>query len=193
MPAPDNREIDGVDALSEERRAIDTLFSLTYEELRHFASRACRRNGPITLSSAGLVNEAWLKLKDSPRFASVSVSHFKAVAAKAMRQVLVDEARRRNARKRGGGEAFVPLDDAAQHMISCQDELLDLDAALNELEHLSPRQARMIEVRFFTGLGVSETAELLGVSESAMERDWRAAKAWLAGRMRRSPARTEEE
>ena len=193
MSAPDNRRLEKPGVPLEDRRAIDTLFSLTYEELRHFASRACRRSGPITLSSSGLVHEAWLKLKDSPRFASISVSHFKAIAANAMRQVLVDEARRRTARKRGGGEAFVPLDDAAGRMICCQDEVLDLDAALNELERLSPRQARMIEVRFFTGLGVSETAELLGVSESALERDWRAAKAWLAGRMRRLPARSDAE
>lgn len=192
MSAPDNRHIEGLGTRLEDRRAIDTLFSLTYEELRHFASRTCRRSGLITLSSAGLVNEAWLKLKDSPRFASISVSHFKALAAKAMRQILVDEARRRNARKRGGSEIFVPLDDAAGQMISRQDELLDLDAALSDLERLSPRQARMIEVRFFTGLGVSETAELLGVSESALERDWRAAKAWLAFRMRQMPAPGEE-
>jgi RNA polymerase sigma factor (TIGR02999 family) len=192
MSAPENRQIDEPAALSETRRAIDTLFSLTYEDLRRFASRACRKNGHITLSSAGLVNEAWLRLKDSPRFASVSPSHFKAVAAKAMRRILVDEARRRNARKRGGG-AFVPLDDAAQTMISCQEELLDLDAALDELERISPRQARMVEVRFFTGLGANETAELLGVSESAMERDWRAAKAWLRTRLRRMPAQSDEE
>jgi RNA polymerase sigma factor (TIGR02999 family) len=124
-----------------------------------------------------------LKLKDSPQFASISVSHFKALAAKAMRRILIDEARRRSARKRGGGE-FVPLDDAAQQMISCQEELLDLNAALDELERVSPRQAMMIEVRFFTGMGVAEAADLLGVSESALERDWRAAKAWLASRMR---------
>ncbi|HTP34425.1 MAG TPA: ECF-type sigma factor [Candidatus Acidoferrales bacterium] len=183
MSAWGNRQKDGPAELSEDRHTIDSLFSLTYEELRRFASRA-RRDGAVTLSSSGLVHEAWLRLKDSPRFASVSVPHFKAVAAKAMRRILIDEARRRNARKRGGGEAFVPLDGAAQQMISCQDELLDLDAALDELERVSPRQARMIEIRFFSGLDVSETAEVLGVSESAMERDWRAAKAWLAGRIR---------
>jgi RNA polymerase sigma factor (TIGR02999 family) len=183
MSSWQNRQNEELGAPPEDRRTIDSLFSLTYEELRRFASRA-RRDKAVTLSSAGLVHEAWLKLKDSPRFASVSVSHFKAVAAKAMRRILIDEARRRNARKRGGGEAFVSLDGAAQQMISCQDELLDLDIALDELERVSPRQARMIEIRFFTGLDISETAALLGVSESAMERDWRAAKAWLAGRIR---------
>lgn len=183
MSTSENRPVGDPAALSGDLRAINSLFSLTYEELRRFASRARRRDRTITLSSTSLVHEAWLKLKDSPQFASISVSHFKAVAAKAMRRILIDEARRRTAWKRGGGE-FVPLDDAAHQMISCQEELLDLGAALDELERVSPRQAMMIEIRFFTGMGVSEAAELLGVSESAMERDWRAAKAWLAGRMR---------
>jgi RNA polymerase sigma factor (TIGR02999 family) len=183
MSTSENRPIEDPAALSGDLRAIDSLFSLTYEELRRFASRARRRDRAITLSSTGLVHEAWLRLKDSPQFASISVSHFKAVAAKAMRRILIDEARRRSARKRGGGES-VPLDDAAQQMISCQEELLDLSTALDELERVSPRQAMMIEVRFFTGMGVAEAADLLGVSESALERDWRAAKAWLASRMR---------
>lgn len=184
MSTPENRRIEEPAPLSGDGPGIDSLFSLTYEELRHFASRARRMERGITLSSTGLVHEAWLKLKDSPPFALISVAHFKAIAARAMRRILIDEARRRSARKRGGDEDFVTLDDAAGKMISRQEELLDLDTALDELERVSPRQARMVEIRFFTGMGVSETAELLGVSESAMERDWRAAKAWLAVRMR---------
>jgi RNA polymerase sigma factor (TIGR02999 family) len=104
-----------------------------------------------------------------------------------MRQVLVDEARRRNARKRGGaGEAvFFTLDDSAEQMASCDEELIALDHALDELTKVSPRQAQMVEHRFFAGLNVTETASLLGVSESVVERDWRAAKAWLASQIQR--------
>jgi RNA polymerase sigma factor (TIGR02999 family) len=170
----------------EERRVLDDLFSLIYEELRRLASFVRKNEMNVTLNSTALVHEAWLKLKDSPPLASKSLPHFKAIAAKAMRQVLVDEARRRSARKRGGaGEAvFVTFGDSAEEMTSCDEELLALDAALDELARLSPRQAQMVECRFFGGLNVSETAALLGVSESAMERDWRAAKAWLGGRIR---------
>jgi RNA polymerase sigma factor (TIGR02999 family) len=171
---------------SEERRALDDLFSLIYEELRRLASFVRKNEMNVTLNSTALVHEAWLKLKDSPPLAAKSLPHFKAIAAKAMRQVLVDEARRRSARKRGGAReaVFVTFDDSTEEMASCDEELLALDAALDELARLSPRQAQMVESRFFGGLNVSETAALLGVSESAMERDWRAAKAWLGGKVR---------
>ena len=170
----------------EDKRALDDLFSLIYEELRRLASFVRKNEANATLSSTALVHEAWLKLKDSPALAAKSPLHFKAIAAKAMRQVLVDEARRRSARKRGGsGEAvFVTFGDPGEETASCDAELLSLDAALEELARLSPRQAEMVENRFFGGMSVAETAALMGVSESAMERDWRAAKAWLAGRIR---------
>jgi RNA polymerase sigma factor (TIGR02999 family) len=170
----------------EERRALDDLFSLIYEELRRLASFVRKKEVNATVNSTALVHEAWIKLKDSPPLAAKSLPHFKAIAAKAMRQVLVDEARRRSARKRGGaGEAvFVIFGDATEEMASCDDDLLTLDAALEELARLSPRQAQMVESRFFGGLNVAECAALLGVSESALERDWRAAKAWLAGKIR---------
>lgn len=170
----------------EERRALDDLFSLVYEELRRLASFVRKDEVAVTINSTALVHEAWLRLKDSPALASKSLPHFKAIATKAMRQVLIDEARRRNALKRGGaGEAtFVTCGDAAEEIASCDEELLALDGALEELARLNPRQARMVESRFFGGLSVAETAALLGVSESAMERDWRAAKAWLAAKIR---------
>lgn len=168
-----------------ERRALDDLFSLVYEELRRLASYARRREPNITLNSTALVHEAWIKLKDSPHLAATSAAHFKAIAARAMRQVLVDEARRRQALKRGGGEVIlVTLDDLAVQIASCDAELLALESALEELARMNARQAQMVEYRFFGGLNVAETANLLGVSESAIERDWRAAKAWLAGRIR---------
>ncbi len=168
-----------------ERAALDDVFSLVYEELRRLASFVRKNEVSATLNSTALVHEAWLKLKDSPQLAATSVPHFKAIAAKAMRQVLVDQARRRSARKRGGeGEAiFVTMSDSTEEVTSCDADLLALDAALEDLARLNPRQAQMVESRFFGGLNVAETAALLGVSESAIERDWRAARAWLAGRI----------
>jgi len=164
---------------------LNDVFSLVYEELRRLASFVRRNDANATINSTALVHEAWLKLKDSPHLAETSASHFKAIAAKAMRQVLVDGARRRSAQKRGGdGAVFVTVGDATEALASCDSQLLALDAALDELAQLNPRQAQMVECRFFEGLSVAETAELLGVSESVIERDWRAAKAWLAGKMR---------
>ncbi len=170
----------------EEKRAIDDLFSLVYEELRRIASMVRRNEAHATLNSTALLHEAWMRLRDYPPLASTSMAHFKAIAARAMRQVLVDEARRRSARKRGGdGDViFVALEDAAETIPATDKDLLALDASIHELALRSPRQAHMVECRFFGGLSVTETAAVLGVSESAIERDWRAAKAWLASRIR---------
>jgi len=172
-----------------DRDTLDHLFSATYEELRRLAASVRRTDPGATISPTALVNEAWLKLADSPHVRVASRLHFKRVAARAMRQVLVEAARRRMARKRGGPAVAIvtfeerlstgdPSGDAGV------DELLALDDALGELARLHPRQATMVESRFFGGLDVGETAELLGVSEATILRDWRAAKAWLAHRMR---------
>jgi RNA polymerase sigma factor (TIGR02999 family) len=167
-------------ATPQERRALDDVFSLVYEELRRLASFVRRGDGSVTLNSTALVHEAWLKLKDSPHLANTSVPHFKAIAAQAMRQVLVDAARRRNAQKRSAGEAVSVTPQSYPAEIAPFDvELLALDAALEKLAGLNARQAQVVECRFFGGLSVSETAALLQVSESVVERDWRAAKAWL--------------
>jgi RNA polymerase sigma factor (TIGR02999 family) len=168
----------------EERRELDYLFSLTYEELRRLASTVRRGEASVTLNTTALVNEAWLKLARSPRFASTSVLHFKRIAARAMRQLLVEGARRRKTDKRGKGAVSISLDDAAGSVASDHEELLALDGALNELAQLNPRQAMMVEARFFGGLDMAETADLIGVSEATLLRDWRAAKAWLAHKLR---------
>lgn len=171
----------------EERRLLDHLFSVTYEELRRLASSVRRADPAATLSPTTLVNEAWLKLANSPPFASVSRLHFKRIAARAMRQVLIEAARRRKAQKRGGPEALtVTFDDSLNEAATFSNNLLALNAALDELAQMNPRQAVMVEGRFFGGLGVTETAELLGVSEATILRDWRAAKAWLAHELRRA-------
>jgi len=175
----------GQQASAPGRQVLDDVFSLVYEELRRLAS-AVRRNDPgRTITSTALVHEAWLKLKDSPRVAETSVAHFKAIAARAMRQVLVDAARKRIAHKRGSGVAiFVTLDESTGYMTRCDAELLGLDQALDRLAAMNSRQAHVVECRFFGGLNVAEAASLLGVSESVIERDWRAAKAWLASTIR---------
>jgi RNA polymerase sigma factor (TIGR02999 family) len=185
MIGPQRQDFFSDNPSAEEKQAIDDLFSLIYEELRRLASIVRRNEANATLSSTGLLHEAWMRLRDSPPLASTSMAHFKAIAARAMRQVLVDEARRRVAHKRGGPDImFVALEDAAEEIPATDKGLLALDASIQELALRSPRQAHMVECRFFGGLSVSETAAVLGVSESAIERDWRAAKAWLASRIR---------
>ncbi len=168
----------------ESRTDLDYLFSVTYEELRRLAATVKRGDGGVTLNPTALVNEAWLKLAASPRFATTSPLHFKRIAARAMRQVLVEAARRRNAGKRGGDDiTSISLGDSLA-AVSCEQELLGLDTALDELARIEPRQAMMVEARFFGGLEIAEIAGLLEVSEATILRDWRAAKAWLANELR---------
>jgi RNA polymerase sigma factor (TIGR02999 family) len=169
-----------------DRRALDLLFSVTYEELRRLAASVRRDDPGATLSPTMLVNEAWLKLASSPPFAVASKLHFKRIAARAMRQVLVEAARRHSAEKRGAGAAFITFDESIPQVATRAEEFLALDAALEELRLAHPRQAIMVESRFFGGLGIDETAELLEVSEATITRDWRAAKAWLAHELRKS-------
>lgn len=160
--------------------ALDRLFSATYEELRRLAATVRRDDPSATLSPTALVNEAWLKLSASGDLAPASQLHFKRLAARAMRQVLIEAARRRNASKRGDGVMAVTFDEALAGPVTRPDELLALDEALDRLHQLQPRQAMMVESRFFGGLDIPEIAELLDISEATVLRDWRAARAWLA-------------
>jgi len=173
----------------EQRRALDHLFSLTYEELRRLASTVKRGDPGITLSPTALVNEAWIKLAKTPGLSAMSRLHFKRIAARAMRQLLVEAARRRHARKRGGnGEAiFVSFDDSLDGATTSERDLLALNAALEELTKVAPRQAMIVESRFFGGAEISEIAGQLGVSEATIFREWRVAKAWLGNELRRDP------
>ena len=166
-----------------DRQALDDLFASAYAELRRLAATVRRGDPGVTLSPTALVNEAWLKLAGSAPAGSLSQLHFKRVAARAMRQILVEAARRRQAGKRGGGR-FITFTDSLG--VREENELLGLDQALNELAEVSPRQAQMVEARFFGGLEVAEVAVLLDVSEATILRDWRAAKAWLAQELRRA-------
>ena len=161
------------------REALDALFTLAYEELRRLASGIRRGDRHATISPTGLVNEAWVKLAKSPPAVLESRTHFARVAARAMRQVLVEAARRRQADKRGGDAVMVTFDEAAGAAEATAGDLIVLDAALDELAALSPRQAALVEHRFFGGRDVAETAAALGISEATALRDWRAARAWL--------------
>jgi RNA polymerase sigma factor (TIGR02999 family) len=168
-----------------DREALDELYDAAYEELRRLASSVRRGSPNLSLSPTTLVNEAWAKLAGSPGVASTSRLHFMRIAARAMRQVLIEAARRKSAQKRGGPAiAFVTLDESLAEAASTSRELLALDAALNELAEMQPRHAQMVEYRFFAGLDIPETAALLEVSEATVHRDWRAVKAWLARRLR---------
>ncbi len=169
--------------MSEPPAEIDALFGAAYEELRRLAASVRRRDPSLTLNPTALVHEAWLKLADAPPAALASRLHFKRVAARAMRQVLVDAARRRHAGKRGGGLVRVTFDEALDGTAAGTD-VLALDEALREFERVSPRQAAVVEHRFFGGLEAPEIATLLGVSEATVLRDWRAARAWLATALR---------
>jgi RNA polymerase sigma factor (TIGR02999 family) len=164
---------------------LEDLFSAAYEELRRLATAVKRDDRNATVSATTLVNEAFLKLAAGPRFKAFSHLHFKRIVARAMRQVLVEAARRRNADKRGGGAiAFVTLDEWIAAGDTSARDVLALDAALDSLARLQPRQAEMVVCRFFGGLNIQETAAALEVSEATVQRDWRAAKAWLARDLR---------
>jgi len=181
-PTPD-REGPATDALlraarSGDKKAIDRLFALAYDELRGVARRM-RRGPDDSLTTTALVHEAYLKLSPSGVPAN-DRAHFKLLIARAMRQILIDAARRRQARKRGGGEAAVSLADEAGAIPLMPEQLLELHQALQNLEQADPRRAAVVECRFFGGLDVEETAAALSLSTATVKRDWRLARAWLA-------------
>jgi RNA polymerase sigma factor (TIGR02999 family) len=175
-------------ATPEQRQTLDELFTITYAELRRLANTVRRGDPSATLNPTALVNEAWLKLAKSPHFTSASPLHFKRIAARAMRQILIEGARRRDARKRGSGRAvsLPALIDSPGAPTSYREDLLALDTALDTLARMEPRQATIVETRFFGGLEVAETAALLEISEATVHREWRAARAWLARELRRA-------
>lgn len=170
------------------RNSLDEQFSLVYEELRRLAANVLRSEQNPRVTPTTLVHEAWLKLAHSPEVAETSPIHFRRIAARAMRQVLVEAARRRNALRRGCGGPMVTYDELVPGLGTLSDpkDILALDSALERLSKISARQATLVEGRFFGGLEVSELAELLEVSEATVAREWRSARAWLAVEIRRS-------
>jgi RNA polymerase sigma factor (TIGR02999 family) len=166
--------------------AGQTLLPVVTDELRAIAGGLLRRErADHTLQPTALVNEAWMRLFRSAGSAPEGRRHFFALAAKVMRQILVDHARSGKREKRGGGEAALPLDEALAAVAVERLDLLDLNSALEELAALDERQARVVELRFFGGLEAEEAADVLGVSLSTIEREWRAARAWLYQRLAR--------
>lgn len=162
------------------RDAVDRLFPLVYGELRGIAHRRLQ-NEPAghTLDTEALVHEAYLKLVDQERVDWQNRAHFFAVAARAMRRILLDYATGRQAQKRGGDRRQVPLDEGVLAVEERTDELLALGEALQRLEQVDERQGRVVECRFFGGMSIEETAEALGVAPATVKRDWTAARAWL--------------
>ena len=171
----------GIDCGNEpgERQTLDGLFSASYDDLCRLATAVRRDFRRSTVSTTGLVNEAWLKLAASPRFSFESRLHFNRIVGRAMRQVLVDQTRRRNAVKRGRGVTFVGLGSAARES-AADVTAVALRRALVDLACQHPRQAQIVHHRFFSGRQLAEIAVLLGVSEATILRDWRAAREWLA-------------
>jgi RNA polymerase sigma factor (TIGR02999 family) len=174
--------------VAQDRESFDQQFSLVYEELRRLAMSVLRHEQNGRLTPTTLVHEAWIKLAHSPEIADTSPLHFRRIAARAMRQVLVDAARRRHALRRLDGTMLVTFDDSLPGIgeLANPRDILALDSALDELGRVSERQARLVEGRFFGGLEISELAELLEVSEATVSREWRSARAWLAVEIRRS-------
>ena len=168
---------------SDDRRddSADTLLKLVYKELHRQAHRYLQKErGGHTLQTTALVHEAYLKLNQQKNVSWESRSHFFAVAATMMRRILIDYARTKHRVKHGGVNSDLPLENALTISVSETDfDLLALDEALNRLAEKEEQLAKIVELRFFSGLDVVETAEVLGVSESTVKRDWAMAKAWL--------------
>jgi RNA polymerase sigma factor (TIGR02999 family) len=164
---------------------MDALLPHIYDELRAMAHRKLageRRR--LTLSTTGLLHEVYLKLVDETRVPLKSRAYFFGAAARAMRQVLVDAARRRGRDKRGGGQEHLTLEDASLAADGVAVEVLDLDGALGDLARRLPRQAKVVECLFFGGLSVEETAQALDLSQRTVKRDWALARAWLYRRLK---------
>jgi len=172
-----------------DRGALERLIPLVYEELRRQADRYVRRQAPGgSLQSTAVVHEVYLRLVDQTRAGWKNRAHFFAVAAKAMRQILIDHARRQAAAKRGGNQTRFVLEDAHARTPERSVDLLALDDALDRLNQMDESQARVVELRYFGGLTIDETAEVMGSSPATVKRAWQSARAWLFSELRGAPA-----
>ena len=182
MPKPFSEDITGLLIAwgGGDRAALDRLMPLVYGELRGLARRQMRRERPgDTLQTTALVNEAYLRLVDYERVGARDRSHFLSIAAQAMRRILIERARARRSEKRGSNPQKVSLEDAGDFADERAADLVALDEALDAFAAVDPRKARLVELRYFGGLTIEETAEALGVSAPTVERDWRTARIWL--------------
>lgn len=163
-----------------DRRALDRLMPRVYDELHRIAHRELARvGGRGTLRTTGLIHEVYLKLVDGTRVEVEDRAHFLALAATAMRHIVIDYARKRRTQKRGGGWRRISLDNGVPSSEERFDELIELDEALKRLEHFDERLCKVVECRFFGGMTVEETATTLQVAPRTVDRAWRKAKAWL--------------
>ena len=167
------------------RVTVDLLLPLIYDELRSLAMNYLRRERPDhTLQATALVHEAYLRLVDQTRVNWQNRAHFFGVAAQLMRRLLVDYARKHNAEKRGADFQMLTLDENIDKAVERSEEILALDHALEALAAIDEQKARVVELRYFGGLTVEETAEVMGVTPVTIKRHWRMAKAWLYGQMK---------
>jgi RNA polymerase sigma factor (TIGR02999 family) len=169
-----------IDWRNGDKAALDQLMPLVYDELRRLARRFMgKERRDHTLQTSALINEAYLRLVDKETTNWQNRAHFFAVAAQVMRHILIDHARSLQYEKRGAGAQKLPLDEAAVFTEERAAELVALDDALTSLALLDPRKSRIVELRFFGGLSIEEAAEVLDLSPTTVQREWRAAKAWL--------------
>jgi RNA polymerase sigma factor (TIGR02999 family) len=172
-----------------DKEALEDLTPLVYAELRRLANRYLRRERPDhTLQSTALVHEAYLRLIDGNSVQWQNRAHFFAVSAQLIRHILIDHARARQAGKRGSGGLKLSLDEAIATPGEKDMDLVALDDALKDLAKIDPDQSRIVELRFFAGLSIEETAEVVGVSPATVKREWTTAKAWLAREISRGEA-----
>ena len=182
------RDVTGLlsDLAGGNREVVHALLPLVYDELHRRAANQLRGERPgHTLNATALVHETYLKLVDQSRVTWQNRAHFLGVAAQAMRRILVNYAEQRRAQKRGGGVIATTFDDNLAPRETRLDEVLAIDQALTRLRAMNERQATIVECRFFGGLEHAEIAEVLGVSEPTVRRDWRLARAWLADQLAR--------
>jgi RNA polymerase sigma factor (TIGR02999 family) len=186
MGAPARGEVTALlkDWSGGDQRALEQLLPLVYDELRKLAAGYMRKErSDHTLQPTALVHEAYLRLVDQQRVDWRNRAHFFGIAAQMMRRVLVDHARRRQAAKRDAATCYLSFSDEVASP-GRDPELLDFDRALETLSALDPRQAKIVELRFFGGLTVEETAEVVGISPATVKREWQTARAWLAREIR---------
>jgi RNA polymerase sigma factor (TIGR02999 family) len=179
-PSPSNVTQMLQDWSNGDQEVLDKLVPVVYEELRHQAARYLRRERPgHTLQTTALIHEAYIRLIDQKSVRWQNRAHFFAIAAQLMRRILVDHARSHHAAKRGGSDIKLPLEEAMIVSEGREVDLVALDEALEKLAAIDPQQSRVVELKFFSGLSVEETAQVLGISARTVKRDWNVAKAWL--------------
>jgi RNA polymerase sigma factor (TIGR02999 family) len=189
MPTPSNPDVTALLLAwgQGDTGAFDRLVPVVHAELRRIAHRHMRHErGDHTLQATALVNEAFLKLIDARQIHYQDRAHFFALSSRLMRQVLVDWARARGYQKRGGGAANVTLDERRVGVVERPADFVALDEALNSLAEIDPRKSQVVEMRFFGGLSIEETAAALGISERTVKRDWTMAKLWLLRELKKN-------